>query len=252
GPWWVGPDGSRGLGGKHPADYVYGGQMLLDRPGEDVILVEGEPATDALIGLEGLECLVTGTVTGAGTVQAPKAISAKAARHYAGRRVFLWGDADASGVGAAHMNANADVLAAAGVGELRVVTWPGAPDHGDAADFVAAGGTADGVRELLDAAVPIAPEPAASSGASPSGDSRQYWGGRGGAREDSAATEIVELAHAAGVELFSFDDDAYATVRLPGPVPTEAVLRHHGRALTCVSSLAVPDLLRAQGEGSGG
>ncbi|MHB1940783.1 MAG: hypothetical protein ACYCS9_08180 [Candidatus Dormibacteria bacterium] len=80
---------------------------------------------------------------------------------------------------------------------------------------MAAGGTADEVRALLDAAVPMTLASSAPSNGS-------HWGG--GGREDSAATEIVQLAHAAGVELFSFDDEAYATVRLPGPVPTEAVL----------------------------
>lgn len=147
--WWEGPDGRSGLKGAkgRPKDWLYGAERLAGvEPGSHVFLVEGERAADALA-RRGF--VAVGTVTGAGTVRAPHAISSEAAAMLAGLVVVAWPDADE--VGLAHMAACARVLVAAGV-EVRVLTWPGAPDGGDADDFT---GSDDALVDLmLDAAPP--------------------------------------------------------------------------------------------------
>lgn len=215
--WWEGPDGTRGLGGRRTASLpLYRSETLRDAPADArVLIVEGEAAADAAAKLLPLDLGVLGIVTGAPCCPDDAAFAV-----CAGRRTYVWPDADPPG--GRLMRTATTALHRVGAASVRLVTWPAAPPKGDAANFAEAGGTAEELLALLDAAVPIATEPVASGGASPSGDSLRNWRG-GGGREDSAATEIVELAHAAEVELFSFDEDAYATIRLPGPVPTETV-----------------------------
>ena len=217
--WWEGPDGTRGLGGRRTASLpLYRSETLRDAPADArVLIVEGEAAADAAAKLLPLDLGVLGIVNGA-----PRCPDDAAFAVCAGRETWLWPDADPPG--GRLMCTAATALHRVGATSVRLVTWPAAPPKGDAANFAEAGGTAVEMLALLAAAVPISPEPVASGGASPSGDSLRNWRGGGGGREDSAATEIVELAHAAEVELFSFDEDAYATMRLPGPVPTETVL----------------------------
>jgi hypothetical protein len=136
--WWELPDGTRGLGGRPTATLpLYGVHRLGDA--REVVVVEGEKATDALLGL-GLPAV--GTVCGAATVPHPEVL-----RPLAGRRVFLWPDNDAPG--RTHMGELVRRLAALGCADLRVIDWPEAPPRGDAADFVARGGTAEDVRQLL-------------------------------------------------------------------------------------------------------
>jgi hypothetical protein len=184
--WWEGPNGRKGLGGLHPADMLYGAETLKDLPpGEPVGLTEGEPAADALARL-GLAAV--GTVTGAGQVDAPHKISAAAASMLAGREVWVWPDDD--GEGRAHMRANARVLAAEGC-EVRWVRWPTAPSETkwDAAEFVAHGGTAAEVTELL---VAVEDEPRAQPDIPADAES----GGGEGARAAEAADRAELLARA--------------------------------------------------------
>lgn len=129
--WWEG-----NLGGRSPADLLYRVETLaaLNGDGDPVVLCEGEPAADAVAAL-GLPAL--GTVCGAAST-----ISGGVARLLAGREVWLWPDNDDDG--AAHMERNAKVLRDAGA-EVKIVKWSDAPPKGDAADYLAAGGTRDGI-----------------------------------------------------------------------------------------------------------
>jgi hypothetical protein len=126
--WWEG-----NLGGRSPADLLYRIENL-NGAGDPVVLCEGEPAADAVAAL-GLPAL--GTVCGAAST-----ISGGVARLLAGREVWLWPDNDEDG--AAHMERNAKVLRDAGA-EVKIVKWAAAPPKGDAADYLAAGGTRDGI-----------------------------------------------------------------------------------------------------------
>lgn len=145
--WWERPGGEKGLGGIPAADLLYRAETLRElEPGSHVILTEGERAADALA-RRGIPA--AGTVTGAGTVAAPKAISAKAAAMLAGLEVVIWPDAD--DVGQAHARACAEAIARAG-GSVRILDWPDAPPAGDADDFR---GTDDDVFELVAAAEPL-------------------------------------------------------------------------------------------------
>src|SRR5439155_23007604 len=83
-----------------------------------------------------------GTVTGAAT--APSVAVLQALR---GRHVIVWPDADKAG--ANHMHTVAERLAGVAA-SIRQVTWPEAPEHGDAADLLATGSAAD-VDRLLEA-----------------------------------------------------------------------------------------------------
>ena len=143
GPYWYGPDGSKGLGGRRPADLLYQVELLKDAPSDTaVILTEGEPASDALTRLG---FLALGTVCGASSTLSPKAAS-----HLRGRRVYCWPDEDEYGPG--HMQRNAAMLAAEGAAALYIIRWPGAQHKDDAADFVVRGGDATGVRALMESA----------------------------------------------------------------------------------------------------
>ncbi len=141
--WWELPDGCRGLGGMRVEDLpLYG----LDRLGEaeQVILVEGEKAAEALIRL-GLPAV--GTVTGASATPSHQSL-----QPLAHRAVWIWPDND--NPGRDHMRRIAERLAALGCARIYVVEWPEAPQGGDAADFVAQGGTAEDVKRLLTSAQP--------------------------------------------------------------------------------------------------
>jgi replicative DNA helicase len=100
-------------------------------PEDVVVITEGEKACDAArrIGLLGL-----GTVTGASSAPSEQALAPLKACG----RVVLWPDNDDEG--RKHMSRIAHTLAKLGV-KTQVLTWPGAPPKGDAADFVAAGKT---------------------------------------------------------------------------------------------------------------
>ncbi len=140
---WRLPDGTAGLGGMATADLpLYGSEQLAhwdtSRP---VIVCEGEKAALALLGA-GFRSL--GTVTGAAS--APSVAVLKSLR---GHHVILWPDNDDAG--RRHMHKVAERLAGI-AGSLRVVTWPAAPEHGDAADLLTTGSASE-----VDALLAVAP-----------------------------------------------------------------------------------------------
>jgi hypothetical protein len=138
---WQRPDGTSGLGRLPTRELpLYGAHLVADcGADETIVLVEGEKAADALLGLS---VPALGTVTGASTCPGETALSV-----LRDRDVALWPDADEPG--AAHMSALGEALA--GIARsVRRVAWPAAPEKGDAADFVAAGGTAGDVQRLID------------------------------------------------------------------------------------------------------
>ncbi|MGI8830855.1 MAG: AAA family ATPase, partial [Candidatus Limnocylindria bacterium] len=142
---WRLPDGTAGLGGIATADLpLFGSEHLpkwdTTRP---VIVAEGEKAALALL-VAGFRAV--GTVTGAAT--APSVAVLQSLR---GHHIALWPDHDAAG--RKHMHKVAERLAGI-AGSLRVVTWPDAPEHGDAADLLAAGAPAD-VDALLTVAASL-------------------------------------------------------------------------------------------------
>jgi hypothetical protein len=144
--WWEQPDGTPGLGGFSSADLpLYGIDRLTGSP--IVILVEGEKAAEVLLAI-GVQAV--GTVTGASGT--PGAIPLA---ELTGRRVRPWPDND--GVGRSHMQRIGDALVGIAADDVCWITWPDAPEHGDAADFIAAGGTREDVEALVEAARPQPP-----------------------------------------------------------------------------------------------
>jgi len=132
---WFGPDGrTKGLNGRKLATLpLYGSERLAARPGEPVILCEGEKAAQALIDAGHL---AVGTVTGASGT--PDAAALAVLR---GREVLLWPDNDVPGV--AHMMAIWQAVRAFEDTPVRLVTWPDAPPKGDAYDYLDYGGDVD-------------------------------------------------------------------------------------------------------------
>jgi replicative DNA helicase len=150
--WWEQPDGTPGLGGLSTADLpLYGVERLTGAAA--VLLVEGEKAAEALLSI-GVQAV--GTVTGASGT--PGAIPLAELN---GRHVCVWPDND--DVGRAHMERVAPGLVGV-ASAVSIIDWPEAPEHGDAADFLVAGGTREGVEALVVAALPLpasaAPGPA--------------------------------------------------------------------------------------------
>jgi hypothetical protein len=150
--WWEQPDGTSGLGGLSTADLpLYGIDRL--NGSATVILVEGEKAAEALFAA-GIQAV--GTVTGASGT--PGAIPLA---ELTGLRVHVWPDND--GVGRSHMARTGGALVGIAAA-VSIIDWSDAPEHGDAADFLAAGGARKGVEALVAAALPLpasaAPGPA--------------------------------------------------------------------------------------------
>ena len=156
--WWS-RNGESGLNGMKVADLpLYAAARLSDRePGDDtpVMLVEGEKAADALLEL-GL--MVVGSVTGASSIPARKALSV-----LAGRNVVCWPDAD--DIGRKHMSQIAERLTTM-VSSVRIFSPAGLPKGGDAIEWVAAHDGVDGlVGVLLEAVETEAVAPAELQGA---------------------------------------------------------------------------------------
>ena len=135
---WMRPDGSTGLNGTpsvalplYRTDTIAG--LAESAP---VVLVEGEKAADALASVLGPKVGVLATVTGAATCPTDEVLSV-----LTGRRVVLWPDNDDPGQ--AHMVRVAEALQRVGAVEVKVVTWPDAPPHGDAVDYCASHGRED-------------------------------------------------------------------------------------------------------------
>lgn len=135
-------DGKNGLAGLKTEDLpLYRGLDVTARPGDPVIVTEGEKAAEALAGL-GL--LAVGTVTGADHTPSEGALAV-----LQGREVWLWPDND--DIGRKHMERIAGKLQPS----PRWVDWAAAPPKGDAADYVEGGGKAAGVVLLLRQVVPL-------------------------------------------------------------------------------------------------
>ena len=142
---WQLPDGTLGLNGTPIADLpLFGSQSLpkwdTSRP---VLVVEGEKAAYAL---READFRSLGTVTGAAS--APSVAVLEALR---GHHVILWPDADDAG--RQHMQRIAERLEGIAA-SLRLLTWPDAPEHGDAADLLRAGSSAE-VETLIATAEPL-------------------------------------------------------------------------------------------------
>ena len=125
---WEQADGTHGLGGRRVVDLpLYAVDRLGDLPdGTPVCVTEGERATDALL-WAGFTAV--GTVTGASTIPSDDSL-----RPLVRLRPQLWPDDDEPG--RRHMDIIAVRLAALGCRQVEMVTWPDAPEHGDAADFI--------------------------------------------------------------------------------------------------------------------
>ena len=89
---------------------------------------------------------VVGTVTGAAATPGPKALA-----ELAGRYVDLRPDNDR--VGRAHIERIGTALAGIAAA-VSIIRWSDAPEHGDAADFIATGGTREDVEALVESAPP--------------------------------------------------------------------------------------------------
>jgi hypothetical protein len=155
--WWEQPDGTPGLDGLSSADLpLYGIERLTGSP--TVIVVEGEKAAAALLAV-GVQAV--GTATGASGT--PSAIPLA---ELTGRRVCLWADND--DVGLKHMQRVGGALAAIAA-EVSIIDWSDAPEHGDAADFLSAGGSREDVEALVATALPFGGNPMSAVVGTPGG-----------------------------------------------------------------------------------
>jgi hypothetical protein len=150
--WWCHPDGRKSenseVGG---TDKLYNLELVKRYPGTKIVLVEGEPAADALSGVwtPEMDVLVLATVCGSSSTPTTQVLG-----HLAGREVLCWPDDDDSGRD--HMQEVGALLAALGatVKLVKGVTWPirrptkdgGRKFGGDAADLVAQVGHLNGTQ----------------------------------------------------------------------------------------------------------
>lgn len=145
---WLHPDGRRSHNGEiKPASLLYGLELLAERAGKSVVLVEGERCADAA---RKSGVLAVATVCGAQSTPTREVLS-----HLSGRRVLTWPDNDPEGH--RHMNACARTLSELGC-EVRAVDWPDAPAKGDVADYLNIH-SREQLGELLRAAQPWEPKP---------------------------------------------------------------------------------------------
>jgi putative DNA primase/helicase len=146
---WERPDGRSGLAGLSSTDMpLYG--IHERRPGQTTIVVEGEPAREALVPLAAqLDVAVVATVTGAKATPGDEAL-----RPLLDSPIVLWPDSD--GPGESHMDRLHWRLRELGQPKdaIRRIAWSGArPGQGDdGADFVAGGGTSEALRDLVEGA----------------------------------------------------------------------------------------------------
>jgi putative DNA primase/helicase len=187
--WWT-RNGAKGLAGLHTRDLpLYGAETLNALPdGETVVVCEGEPAADA-IRAAGLHAV--GTVCGAAVTPSPATL-APLPRF----RLTLWPDADAAG--REHMAAIARLLDGAA---LRWVSWPDAPDKGDAANT-----TPDHVRVLVADAVEHAPAETPEADA----DETPFIATEGANARRLARIAVGKLRHATGWGWVGWDGRRWA------------------------------------------
>jgi hypothetical protein len=135
---WRRPDRTVGLNGTPIADLpLYG----IDQLGAEsiVVIVEGEKSRDALAAI-GISAVAT--VTGASSTPGRTALA-----ELTGRSVVVWADAD--DIGLEHMRRTVAGLEKVGAASVAWIGWLDAPPHGDAADFLAAGGTHEDIVALI-------------------------------------------------------------------------------------------------------
>lgn len=130
---------------------LYRSETIAGRPGDPVIVTEGEKAADAAA-KRGL--LAVGTVTGASSAPCKESFAV-----LTDRDVILWPDADEPG--RLHMILCARLAREAGARSIRILRWPDAPAGGDAADF---SGDDDALRALLGGVTDVADIQVASAG----------------------------------------------------------------------------------------
>jgi hypothetical protein len=147
---WERPDGSPGLDRPLLALPLYGVDQLPIDPAIPVVVTEGEKAADALL-INGIPAV--GTVTGAYGTPGDDSL-----RPLSGRPVYLWPDNDE--VGKKHMERIGAALLRLGHAGVRVITWPGAPPKGDAADLVELEAWRDEFDVMVDSARKIIITPA--------------------------------------------------------------------------------------------
>jgi putative DNA primase/helicase len=154
--WWELPDGTIGLRGRPSSDLpLYRTETFANAPLDAwVWLVEGEKAADALA--ESGRWTVA-TVTGASTIPAAGPLGS-----LRGRQVVVWADNDDPGrEHAARLAAALSGICAA----VMQIEWKGAPDHGDAWDYLRFHSPADLGRLLSEAKQVEIPVPTVDVGA---------------------------------------------------------------------------------------
>lgn len=142
-------NGKAGLGGYKIAKLPLYGLKYLNGCTKYCILTEGEKAADSLNNIGELSF---GTVCGASSIPSPESLELLANFN----TVFLWPDNDAIGI--QHMTRIANHLKTLSINPF-LIQWAGAPDKGDAFDFIAQGNT--DIAGLMNTAViwppPITP-----------------------------------------------------------------------------------------------
>jgi hypothetical protein len=115
---------------------------------DTVFVVEGEKDADALAALG-----FVATTNAGGAEKWSEDLNP----HFAGRDVYILPDNDEAG--ARHAKQVSDRLAAV-AREIRVINLPGLPEKGDVSDWLAAGGNADDLSKLMEAAPKVGEAPA--------------------------------------------------------------------------------------------
>jgi putative DNA primase/helicase len=146
-PWEM-PDGTPKLVGIKLVDLPLYGIGRLPADAKEIVLAEGEKATDALL-VNGIPAV--GTVTGSSVTPSDDTL-----RVLLGRTVYLWPDNDTGGQ--KHMQQIGAALLRLGHTDVRVIDWKGAPEKGDAADLFALEGARDDFDALTDEAQPFTVE----------------------------------------------------------------------------------------------
>ncbi len=139
--WWEQADGTPGLGGRKLAALPLYGSDRITADAEQVIICEGEKATDA--------CLMNG-IAAVGTFGADVIPGDDALRPLMEHTVYLWRDNDEPG--RKHMEKIGAALLRLGHSDVRIIDWKGAPPKGDAADLFAFEGARDDFDVLMDEA----------------------------------------------------------------------------------------------------
>lgn len=136
--------GKNGLDGLRTSDLpLYAAELISDK-NADILVSEGEKATDPLLALG---FTAVGTVTGAGAIPSKESLKILAEHH---GRVFLFSDNDEPG--RAHMERIATTLLNMGK-RAYLSAWPDVPEKGDAYDFIKASHTVEDVQAVLESAL---------------------------------------------------------------------------------------------------